>query len=109
MASPVESPRKSFVKDCQFRVPLSWTSSPLSPVYYEGWDGADSEGQTIARCYGLQPGQPVMEDSDAWTTIFLTGDKFYLWEWIGDEVYKIISQDIREIALVISQSELRES
>jgi hypothetical protein len=89
-------------------VPPGWTSTPSSPVYYEEWDGADSEGQTIARCYGLQPGQPVMEDNEAWTTIFLSGNKFYLWERMGDEVYEIASQDIREIAFVISQSELRE-
>ena len=48
-----------------------------------------------------------MEDNEAWTTIFLSGNKFYLWERIGDEVYEIVSQDIREIAFVISQSGLR--
>jgi hypothetical protein len=95
-------------ENCQFTVPPGWTSTPSSPVYYEEWDGADSEGQTVARCYGLQPGQPVMEDNEAWTTIFLSGNKFYLWERMGDEVYEIVSQDIREIAFVISQSELRE-
>lgn len=49
-----------------------------------------------------------MEDNEAWTTIFRSGDKFYLWERMGDVVYEIVSQDIREIAFVISQSELRE-
>lgn len=49
-----------------------------------------------------------MEDNKGWSTIFLSGNKFYLWERIGDEVEEIVSQDIREIAFVISQSKLRE-
>ncbi|KAL2819470.1 hypothetical protein BJX63DRAFT_382138 [Aspergillus granulosus] len=102
-----KSPEKGFGLP-SFTAPPGWTASPSSPVYYEEWDGADSEGQTIARRYGLQPGQPVMEDNEAWTTIFQSGDKFYIWERIGDEVCEIISRDIREIAFVMSQSELRE-
>lgn len=50
-----------------------------------------------------------MEDNEAVTAIFLSGDKFYLWERMGDEVYEIVSRDIRDIALVISQSDLRAS
>jgi hypothetical protein len=44
--------------------------NPGNPVYYEEWEGPDSEGQTIARCHGLGPGRPIMEDVQAWTTIF---------------------------------------
>ncbi|KAF3027981.1 hypothetical protein E8E15_003637 [Penicillium rubens] len=62
----------------------------------------------IARSYGLQPGQPVMEDDDGWHTIFLSGNKFYLWGRMNDEVEEFVSQDIREIASSISQSPLRE-
>lgn len=48
-----------------------------------------------------------MEDKEAWRTIFQSGDKFYIWVRVGDEVYEIVGfQDIREIASVISQSGL---
>lgn len=49
-----------------------------------------------------------MEDNRALTTIFQSGDKFYLWERMEDGVDEIASRDIREIALVISQTTLRE-
>ncbi|KGO74288.1 hypothetical protein PITC_031390 [Penicillium italicum] len=121
--SPAKSPANNFImpvsmdlvivlgripENFQFTVPPGWTSTPPSPVYHEEWEGIDSEGQIIARCYGLEPGQPVMEDDQAWVTIFRSGDKFYLWERMDDEVYEIVSRDIAEIAFVISQSELRE-
>ncbi|CAP95690.1 hypothetical protein PCH_Pc21g07930 [Penicillium rubens Wisconsin 54-1255] len=51
---------------------------------------------------------PVMEDDDGWHTIFLSGNKFYLWGRMNDEVEEFVSQDIREIASSISQSPLRE-
>ena len=70
--------------------------------------GADSEGQLIARAYGLQPGQPVMEDNEGWHTIFRSCNKFYLWGRLNDEVEEFVSQDIREIASSISQSGLKE-
>lgn len=95
-------------KNYQFTIPPGWTSSPLSPVYHEEWDGPDSEGQTIARCHGLQPGKPVMEDNEAWTTIFLSGNKFYIWDRMDDGIFEIVSQDICEIVRTISELELRE-
>jgi hypothetical protein len=49
-----------------------------------------------------------MEDDDGWHTIFLSGNKFYLWGRMNDEVEEFVSQDIREIASSISQSPLRE-
>lgn len=70
-----------------------------------GWRLRD---QTIARCYGIKSGQPVMEDNEALTTIFLSGDKFYIWERMDDELYEIVSRRIRDIAFVVSQSDLRE-
>jgi hypothetical protein len=93
--------------DCQFTVPSGWTSNPSSPHCQEEWIGADSEGQLIAQAYGLQPGQPVMEDNNGWHTIFLSSNKFYLWGRMNDEVEEFVSQDIREIASLISQSGLK--
>jgi len=49
-----------------------------------------------------------MEDKEAWTTIFQSGDKFYLWERIGDDVYEIVSRDISEITSMISRSQFGE-
>lgn len=48
-----------------------------------------------------------MEDNEAWTTVFVAGDRFYFWTRISDEVYEIVSRDIGEIASVIAQSGLR--
>ncbi|KAJ5912034.1 uncharacterized protein N7473_001337 [Penicillium subrubescens] len=104
----ITSPAKKGSVLPSFTIPPGWTSSPLSPVYHEEWDGPDSEGQTIARCHGLQPGKPVMEDNEAWTTIFLSGNKFYIWDRMDDGMIEIVSQDICEIARTISESELRE-
>jgi hypothetical protein len=77
---------------CQFTDHPGWTSNPSSPDYQEEWIGAESEGQIIARFYGLQPGQPVMEDNNEWHTIFLSGDKFCLWGRLNDEVEEFLSQ-----------------
>jgi hypothetical protein len=49
-----------------------------------------------------------MEDNEAWTTIFLSGNKFYIWDRMDDGMIEIVSQDICEIARTISESELRE-
>lgn len=49
-----------------------------------------------------------MEDNEALPTIFLSGDKFYIWERMDDELYEIVSRRIRDIAFVVSQSDLRE-
>jgi hypothetical protein len=70
--------------------------------------GDDSEGQIIARSYGLKPGQPVMEDDNGWHTIFRSGNKFYLWGRMNDEVEEFVSQDICEIASSIARSGLKE-
>lgn len=68
--------------------------------------GDDSEGQSIARCYDLPPAQPVMEDKNGRTTIFQSGNKFYLWSRMCDGVEETVFQDIHEIASVIAQSQL---
>lgn len=33
-----------------------------------------------------------MEDNEAWTTIFRSGNKFFLWERMGNKVYEIVSK-----------------
>ncbi|KAF9249939.1 hypothetical protein DTO013E5_6527 [Penicillium roqueforti] len=104
--SPVKSPTKTSALP-PFTDPPGWTSNPSNPLYQEEWIGADSEGQVIARDYGLQPGQPVMEDDYGWHTIFLSGNKFYLWGRLNDEVEEFVSQDIREITSSMSQSGLK--
>jgi hypothetical protein len=49
-----------------------------------------------------------MEDNNGSHTIVLSRNKFYLWGRMNDKVGEIVSQDIREIAIPISQSGLRE-
>ena len=49
-----------------------------------------------------------MEDNNEWHTIFLSSNKFYLWGRMNDEVEEFVSQDIREIASLFSQSGLKE-
>ncbi|KOS45317.1 hypothetical protein ACN38_g3731 [Penicillium nordicum] len=51
------SPGKSHMETSAlppFTVPPGWTSNPSSPHYQEESVGPDSEGQIIARSYGLQ-------------------------------------------------------
>lgn len=48
-----------------------------------------------------------MEDDYGWHTIFLSGNKFYLWGRLNDEVEEFVSQDIREITSSMSQSGLK--
>ncbi|KAJ5578119.1 uncharacterized protein N7459_007083 [Penicillium hispanicum] len=81
----------------QLTVPPGWTISPDSPEYKEDWEGRDPQIQTIARCYGLGPGIPIMEDAEGWTAIFQSGDKFHLWARMSNDVEEIAFQDIHEI------------
>ncbi|KAJ5972727.1 uncharacterized protein N7479_002645 [Penicillium vulpinum] len=108
--SPAKSPTEPLVKSLSqnaplpiFTVPLGWTTNPVSTVYKEEW-----EGQIMARCYVLEPRNPIMEDDNAYTTIFQSGDKLYLWERMCDDLYEISCRDIRELALTISDTKLRE-
>ena len=43
-----------------------------------------------------------MEDDDGLTQIFLSGNKFYLWDEMNDEIYEIVSREIREIVDVLA-------
>jgi hypothetical protein len=49
-----------------------------------------------------------MEDNKGWHPILISDNKFYLCGRMNDEVEEFVSQDIREIAALISQSGLRE-
>lgn len=48
-----------------------------------------------------------MEDNDADTLIFQSGDKFYLWDELCNGVDEIASRDIHETAGVLSQEGLK--
>ena len=78
-------------------MPPGWTTNPSGHTLEEEWTGRQSEGQTIARCHGLGPATPIMEDAESWTVMFQSGDKFYLWNRIDDIVEVIFSQDLDEI------------
>ncbi|KAJ6190915.1 hypothetical protein N7519_000936 [Penicillium mononematosum] len=93
---PARSPTK-------FIVPPGWMARPGSPDFEHEWDGVDSAGQKIARSYGLAPGRPILEDNDASRMIFQSGDKLYIWDVLYYDVYEIASQDIKEVARVLSQ------
>ncbi|KAJ5816562.1 hypothetical protein N7447_008795 [Penicillium robsamsonii] len=84
-------------------VPPDWTTCPGSPSFEYEWDGVDSAGQKIARGYGLTPGRPILDNNDASTIIFQSGDKLYIWDVLYHDVYEIASQDINEVARVLSQ------
>ncbi|PKY05503.1 hypothetical protein P168DRAFT_303293 [Aspergillus campestris IBT 28561] len=83
-----------------FTVPPGWTTDRADD-FYADWEDTNARGQTVAHAYGLGPGQPIMEDDDGLTQIFLSGNKFYLWDEMNDEIYEIVTQDIREIADVL--------
>ncbi|PKY02304.1 hypothetical protein P168DRAFT_329249 [Aspergillus campestris IBT 28561] len=91
-----------------FTDPPGWTSHPPSPtLYHEEWIGPNSNGQVIAESYDLEPGQPVIEDTEGWHTIFNSGDKFYLWGRLGDEVEEFVEGDILVIVEAIRRDGLR--
>ncbi|KAJ5195667.1 hypothetical protein N7449_006146 [Penicillium cf. viridicatum] len=103
---PARSPAKSTTKfplAPPFIVPLGWTTRPGSPSFEYEWDGVYSAGQNIARGYGLALGRPILEDDDASTMIFQPSDKLYIWDVLYHDVYEIGSQDISEVARVLSQ------
>ncbi|OQD95800.1 hypothetical protein PENVUL_c101G07898, partial [Penicillium vulpinum] len=92
----------------RFVIPPGWTTNSPSPAYKEEWEGPESEDQTTARYFGLGPGRPIMEDDNDYETIFQSGDKFYLWDRMCDDVYGIFSRDINEVALLIAEKGLKE-
>ncbi|KAJ6150033.1 hypothetical protein N7471_001232 [Penicillium samsonianum] len=46
-----------------FTVPVGWTTNPPSPAYKGEWEGPESEGQMMARYFGLGRGRPSMENT----------------------------------------------
>lgn len=48
-----------------------------------------------------------MEDVDSLNVIFQSGNKFYLWERIPDVLSESKSQDLHQIAMVLSEQVLR--
>jgi hypothetical protein len=44
-----------------------------------------------------------LEDDDVSTMIFQSGDELYIWDVLYYDVYEIASQDINEVARVLSQ------
>ncbi|KAJ5972726.1 uncharacterized protein N7479_002644 [Penicillium vulpinum] len=98
----------NFIDLHQFVIPPGWTTNSPSPAYKEEWEGPESEDQTTARYFGLGPGRPIMEDDNDYETIFQSGDKFYLWDRMCDDVYGIFSRDINEVALLIAEKGLKE-
>lgn len=48
-----------------------------------------------------------MEDVDSLSVIFQSGNKFYLWERIPDVLSESKSQDLHQIAMVLSEQGLR--
>lgn len=51
----------------------------------------------------LAPGRPLLEDDDASLMIFQSGDKLYIWAVLYYDIYELASQDINEVAHVLSQ------
>ncbi|PLN85989.1 hypothetical protein BDW42DRAFT_159822 [Aspergillus taichungensis] len=58
-------------------VPLGWTTD-RADNFYADWEDTNIRDQTVAYAYGLGPEQPIIEDDDRLTQIFLSGNKLYL-------------------------------
>jgi len=44
-----------------------------------------------------------MEYEDRLTSIFTSGDKFYLWDGMNDEIHEILCRDIFEICRMLER------
>lgn len=49
-----------------------------------------------------------MEDDDRLTQIFSSGNKFYIWDQMNDEVFEILSRDFCDIVHILWHGGLRE-
>ncbi|KAE8308257.1 hypothetical protein BDV41DRAFT_552130 [Aspergillus transmontanensis] len=69
-----------------------WSNSPDELDYY--WSTDDSQGSLIAQAYGIDSPAGVMctepESGDA-LHMFVSGQIYYLWNQIDDQVLKIVS------------------
>ncbi|RHZ64608.1 uncharacterized protein CDV56_109384 [Aspergillus thermomutatus] len=91
-----------------FIAPPGWTTTPSGDTFKDEWLGRNSEGQIIARCHGLGPARPIMEDLQAWTTMFQADGKFFVWGRMDDTVREILSRDLHEILSAMATGGLRE-
>ena len=75
------------------------------------WADKDSNGQRIARKHGLISAQGIMcsaPDSDFCLHMFQSGSKYYIWNPIEGDIWKITtSVDLVEIVTKIAKLGLR--
>ncbi|KAJ5980987.1 hypothetical protein N7481_008285 [Penicillium waksmanii] len=84
---------KSHTPQPEYPVPPNWTDHKIE----EEWDSPDGRGQVVTRAFGLGPGQPILEDEEGQTQIIQSGEKFYMWDEMNDEIYEFACQDLGEI------------
>jgi hypothetical protein len=74
--------------------PKGWTTDKKELRYDYWWGKENSDGQRMAKTYGLKPPQPIMRttrQSGASCYMFQSGSKYYLWNLIVDDVWEIVT------------------
>ena len=84
-----------------------WTADKDELHYDYFWGGNDSDGQRMAKAYGLKPPQPIMRttrQSGRSTYMFQSGSKYYLWDPIDGAICEIVtSMDLMDIVTQIGK------
>ncbi|KAN0072836.1 hypothetical protein V8E54_008950 [Elaphomyces granulatus] len=90
-------------------IPKGWTTDPFFLAVNSLW-GPNGDGSEIAQECGLKAPQAVMctgpETGEA-LYMFKAGDKFFIWNQIGGEVWQINeSRNLNEILEVIHKKDI---
>lgn len=80
-----------------------WTDFEIE----EEWDSPDGRGQVVARAFGLGPERPILEDEEGQTQIIQSGERFYMWDEMNDEIHEFACQDLGEIYHALHHGGLR--
>ncbi|GAB1196615.1 hypothetical protein APSETT444_005888 [Aspergillus pseudonomiae] len=73
-------------------IPNGWTIDPAEIQFELIWKDPESEGQDMARRFGLSQPQVIMtaeRDTGIPQCIFQSGGRFYIWNMLDDTVWQI--------------------
>lgn len=79
----------------------------LAEDFYVDWETTEGRGRLVARAFGLGPGRAIIEDDYGVTQIFTSGDKFFPWDQINDEMFELLYRDLSENIELIWHSEIK--
>ena len=86
---------------------MDWTTEKLEMNYDYYWGDNDSDGQVMAKDYGLRSPQPIMcstPKSGDCLYMFQSGSKYYIWNLIEDNVWEIRApSDLEDIIAEIAK------